>query len=633
MFGAATALVIWTALRGGSYDLVARQEVSLAVWTFVAVGLAFGFLPRSRPPVALVFPLGALAILVLLTVLSLSWTTSDERTVNELVRLLGYAGLVALAWAAVNRHTWRAGAAGLALGAVAICGAALGSRLFPDVFPEDTVAQVFANNRLSYPFDYWNAVGAWAAMSTGIALAWSAHARLAVVRAASLAVVPACALTAYLAYSRGAVIGVAVAIGALVVISRNRWTAAAHTLAAAAASAGLILAVRDEPQIATGAGEDGSGRIALLLLAAAGACAAVALLLHFARTDRLRLPRAAAGVATPVLLVVLVGAGIAVGGDTASREWERFRSGEPVSSGAGEDPAARLVSAGGNRSAYWESAVDAFQLDELRGTGPGTFELWWGKDPRASEFVRDAHSLYFEQLAELGLPGLAALLAFLLGLLFMALRPRFGGLTGNGAGVAMVVCFTVYLVVAGVEWFWEYFALTGLALVAISLAGAPGSPRGGPPPPRLRIPLVALALIAAIAQMPGIVGTERIRASAAALDDGRTTEARRLAGEAVTAQPWAASAYGQRALAHLERNDLAAAREDAREANAKDPGDYRYLFTIAEVELRDGKPEVAFGHFNRAYDLSRSSRPLPDYEAYTTSLYRRILAAIGAGER
>jgi O-antigen ligase len=628
VFAAVAGLVAWMALRGGSYDLVVRQEVALAVWVLLAAGFASGVLPRARPPVALAFSLASLATLIALTVLSLSWTTSDERTVNELIRLLGYGGLVVLVWATVSRHTWRAAAAGLALAAVAVCAVALGCRLFPGTFPEDTVARIFAANRLSFPFDYWNAVGAWGAMSVGLTLGWSAHARSPLGRAAALAAVPLCALPAYLAYSRGAVIGVAIAIVAVMVVSRNRWSAALHAVAAATATAAMILAVRDEPQIATGAGGEGGGRIALLLLAAAGACAAVAVLAHYARVDRLRLPRRVAAVATPVLVVMALGAGVAAGGDSVSREWERFRSGEPVSSGGGEDPAARLVSGGGNRSAYWESAIDAFELDELRGLGPGTFELWWAKDPLASEFVRDAHSLYFEQLAELGLPGLAALLAFLLGLLWLAFRSRLVGPNGDGDVTPLIVCFVVYLSLAGVDWFWEYPALTGLALIAACAAGAARSRPAGAPGVGMRVALAGLALVCSAAQVPGIVATERTRASATALAAGDGRKAGSLAGEAITAEPWAASTYNQRALAELARGRLGRARTDAREAHERDPGDYRYLFTLTEIELRAGAPNRAAEHFRDASELRRSSEPLAASQAYADSLFLRILAAL-----
>ena len=39
------------------------------------------------------------------------------------------------------------------------------------------------------------------------------------------------------------------------------------------------------------------------------------------------------------------------------------------------------------------------------GIGPGTFEFWWARNGTYAGFIRDAHSLYLESLAELGIVG------------------------------------------------------------------------------------------------------------------------------------------------------------------------------------------------------------------------------------
>jgi len=465
-------------------------------------------------------------------------------------------------------------------------------------------------------------------MSVGIGLAWSAHARSTLARAAALASVPLCGLTLYLTYSRGGVIGCGVALVGVLVLSRNRWTSLAHILAAAAATAILIVVVRGEPAIANGIGDDGAVQVALVLAAAMAGCGAVAVATRLAGADRLRLPRPAAAVALPVLLVLVAGTALVGGRGFISSEWSDFQHGKPVSSGAGGDPAARLGSGGGNRNDYWTSARDAFKTDKLRGIGPGTFEYWWARHPRDPEFVRDAHSLYFEQLAELGLPGLGALLLLLGSLLWLGIRGRLRGHTGAGAGVAMVVCFGVYLVVAGVDWFWEYPALTALALAGISVAGAQASGRRRPIRWRARFALVVVALAAAATQVPGIVATQRVRASATAVSSGDYRQARDLATQAIDAEPWASSPYEQRAVAELRGGEISGARRDVQKARSHDPLDYRYLLTLAEVELRAGKPEAAMSAFQHALPLSRSSRMLPDYQAYTTTLYRRIQAAL-----
>ncbi len=168
-----------------------RQEAALVLWAAIALGLAFGVLPRGRPRRAVIIPALAAAALVLWILLGFAWSESDERTTAELARLLGYLGLVTLALTGLNRHTFRAAAAGLTAVAAGIAGLALASRLFPGSFPAATeVARVFRVDRLDYPLDYWNAVGAWGAMAVAACLAWSAHARLPRSALLSLAAVP-----------------------------------------------------------------------------------------------------------------------------------------------------------------------------------------------------------------------------------------------------------------------------------------------------------------------------------------------------------------------------------------------------------------------------------------------------------
>src|SRR5438128_89770 len=95
-FAVPAALVVYYALRGGSYDIVVRHEEALAVWWILGLGFAFGLLPRVRPPRGVLIPLGAIFLLAVWTALSLTWTESSERTFAELARVLHYGGLLVL---------------------------------------------------------------------------------------------------------------------------------------------------------------------------------------------------------------------------------------------------------------------------------------------------------------------------------------------------------------------------------------------------------------------------------------------------------------------------------------------------------------------------------------------------------
>ena len=68
----------------------------------------------------------------------------------------------------------------------------------------------------------------------------------------------------------------------------------------------------------------------------------------------------------------------------------------------------RLLSiAGSHRYQYWQAAVHAFEAHPWDGIGPGTFQFYWSAHNTLAEFVRNAHSLWIETLAELGIVGLA----------------------------------------------------------------------------------------------------------------------------------------------------------------------------------------------------------------------------------
>ena len=117
----------------------------------------------------------SLIVLAAWTALGTFWSSSVGRTLQEATRTLGYAGILLLVARAVGPHGWRRAAAALTVAAVTICSLALASRLLPGLSGE-LERTGYDTRRLNYPFNYWNALGTWAAMTVGLALAWTAHA-------------------------------------------------------------------------------------------------------------------------------------------------------------------------------------------------------------------------------------------------------------------------------------------------------------------------------------------------------------------------------------------------------------------------------------------------------------------------
>ena len=51
----AATLPTWLALNGGGFDALFSQEISLVLWWSLAVGFAFGFVPRGSLDRELIF--------------------------------------------------------------------------------------------------------------------------------------------------------------------------------------------------------------------------------------------------------------------------------------------------------------------------------------------------------------------------------------------------------------------------------------------------------------------------------------------------------------------------------------------------------------------------------------------------
>jgi O-antigen ligase/polysaccharide polymerase Wzy-like membrane protein len=593
-FAGAAFLPSWLALHGGGYDLVIRQQTSLVLWWAIAAGFAFGALPRVQLDRSMLIPGIALAGLVGWTLLSLSWTESSERTWVELSRLLGYAGFAVLAWSALNRYTFRAAAAGLSVSAVAVCVLAVASRVMPSSFPVDQVQIAFNTDRLSYPFGYWNAVAAWGSMTLAVCLCWSAHARHAAVRAAALAAAPIAGLTVYLTYSRGGVLSAGVAILAVVVLSRNRWTAAIHAVAVGAATGVTILVVRGQPEIAHALGGRGGATVTAALLLVAIACGGLAALTSATGIDGVRLEPRVARIAVPAAVVSVVLVGGIAGHHVISRTWHEFLH-DKVSTQQGTE---RLATAGGDRNNLWGSAIDAFRSDSFKGIGPGTFEYWWDREGRLKTPVVNAHSLYFETLAELGAVGFLLLLGLLGGLGYVALRGRSAArrTTDLGASAAMLACFLVFLFHASLDWLWQFPALVALGLGGAAIAAAATSVRLGRSPARLwrvRLGATLAALALGAVQIPALVSTERTRDSERTLAAGDAAGARIFASQAIQAEPWAATPRAQRAFSEESLGDLQGARDDLEGAREREPTNWRWAAELASLDRRLGDAPAA----------------------------------------
>jgi hypothetical protein len=441
---------------GGFFDRP-RLVAGIAAWLLV-VGVAL-FAARPLPTsVAGRVALAGLLLLTAWTALSLIWAPLGARAQDDLQRLLLYLGfftaaLVLLRGPAVRR--WLEPA--VALGTLVVVGYGLSERLLPGLIELDRSRS--AGGRLEQPLSYWNGLGMMAALGLVLSVRIAGDPRHdRAVRASAAAAGVPLGLGVYLSFSRAAL--AAVAVGLLVVLALapkgRQQLRGAIVVTGAATVAALVASLLPTVQ-SVDVGERGDSSEGLLMLAALVGLAAVGAALAVRRPRwRIAIPPLPVSRRRAVLLVTVVAL---LGGGIASAALE-----EPpraVSPERGASPS-RLKSLDTNRYAYWDAAMEAWVDHPFVGVGSGGFLVEWLKVDARVDQSGDAHSLYLETAAELGVVGVVLLVLFLAGAGAGAVRlARYdpAAATGIVAGLA------AWALHAGLDWDWEMPAITLMALL------------------------------------------------------------------------------------------------------------------------------------------------------------------------
>lgn len=484
----AVVLLLGLAWDDGGYFSSSYLAAGAVAFIVLAV-LLFARPPHYTVSTPALVGLGALAALTLWTAASTSWSPTPDVALEDAQRDLVYLGLFGLGLLAAGSGRLARHFVWLILAAiVVVCGAALLSRLYPDLIVTGSPLGRLTGYRLDYPFTYWNALGALAAMGTVLALGLAADARApAPLRPLAAGGAVVAATTMYLTFSRGAWLALIVGLVVVFALDPNRRSLLLSALVIGVAVGLVVFRLRHFPALtddpSAQAGQDAAGAsfgpYLLLMIAAA---VAVQLAIGTLRASP-RLSAIGRMVSRPLVVggaaVLLVGFLVAYGiaGSKAEgraagtlddgrafldRQWDDFR--KPTSfAGTGS---ARLATTRGTRSDAYRVAFDGFEAHPLRGDGSGAFEQRYTRERTVDETLRDVHSLYLETLSELGIVGVLFLLVFVGSLVWSAVRSRLkpGGL-GRSASAAVAATCAVWAVHAGVDWDWQMTALTGTALM------------------------------------------------------------------------------------------------------------------------------------------------------------------------
>jgi hypothetical protein len=594
----APAALVYLSFNAGGYFPSAPGFVAIVFAQALVLRTTLAARPFEGFSRALAISLTALVLYAAFQLTSALWSHATAHTLDSFARTLLYV-LAFVLFGSVRytrrRADWvvRALVAGLA----AVCLIGLVSRVLPHAWP--TASSFFAN-RLNYPLTYWNAEGMIAAMALILGFHLTAdRAEHRGVRVLAAAVLPGVAAALLLTFSRGAM-GVTV-IGLLAYCLLTRFSTLPAALLAVAPPVAIALrSAWDATALATNHPTDAAAiaqghHVAVIVgacMVGAGLLRAVLLLadrqiaeLPVVRTPPRRAVRLGVGIgASVVVLAIALAAGA---GGFANREYDKFVHGtnEPHVTQTRD----RLTDpANDGRLPLWRAALDIYDTQKLRGTGAGTYQQYYPRYRTESTYVVDAHSLYLQSLAELGVVGFVLILVVVFGILGgLASRIRGPDRALYAALFAMSLAWAVH---QAFDWDWQMpavtlgvFILAGLALARPrdGRVGLSGLPAGRT--------LVALGWLV-LAVTPLLVSTSyaRLQRSGEELKRGECTKARE---EALSSQSLSAKrpqAYAIIGVCDLEQGFAQSAVPAMTQAATLEPESWEEQYWLAVARAAAG---------------------------------------------
>ena len=446
---AGIAILLWWAAEEGGYAPTAWY---LGALLFLALLAAVVVRVRRRPALS---PRAWIAIALLgaftaWTFLSIVWAGVQGDAWDGANRTLLYFTV----YATFALVPWRAHEGALVLGLFVLGTAAIGGFALAS-----EGAEAFNGNRLAEPIGYENASAALFLMAFWPAVALAARPEVHwAARAFLLAAGGALLQLALLAQSRGSILGIAVALPLLVLLSRERVRVLVALLLVAVATLATLDPLLDV--LAAGSATEVEQAVADERVALALASAALLLLgLLLASRDRPgRAQRSVALVASRRRAVALLAASLALA-----------TVGTTVAASMLEDAPRPGLESG--RYDMWRVAAGEFAERPLLGVGADNFAVDFVRERRTGEEPLYPHSLVLRTFSQTGLVGAALFLGFVAAALAAALprRREPNGLAGAVAA-ASVTAGVYWLVHGSIDWLWEIPVLGASALALLGLA-------------------------------------------------------------------------------------------------------------------------------------------------------------------
>jgi tetratricopeptide (TPR) repeat protein len=605
---AIAALVIAVNSSQGGYFSQSWGWIALALLAPVSLTLIVGsVIAPGRLRLAFAVFMAALGVWV---VASATWSLTPSGSLREAERMLVYMGLAAAVALVLRRRDAVALVGGLFAGSVAVAAYALATRLFPDRF--ESFDEPALPYRLSEPIGYWNGLGLLIVLAMLFGVGLVAHGRRWPTIALAGGAQPVLAAALYFTFSRGPWAALAVGLVAMLALDPRRLRLAFCTPIVALISAICIAVASRQNALTT----EEAGRAETVAqghwfaTVVVGLAIAAALLAVATRWSSRRIPTPGwagralnAGLAGSAVLAVVVALVLVGGPGEALAEIEkRFETSEEAIEGG--NLSERLFTVSGNgRAESIGVAWDAGRERPVLGHGAGSYEYLWYEERPISLVIRDAHSLYAETFAELGVVGVALLALALLAPLVAAVRAR-----RNRIVPVSAAAYLAWVAHAGVDWDWE---LVGVSLVAL-LAGSVGllaAERGAvrSVPDTARWPLLAVCVALTVGALVSLVGNQALFAGREAVAREEWREAAKHARHAERLLPWSFEPHIVLGDAAAGLGDRRRALDEYRQAVDSDERNWVAWLRLAQV-ARGAERRAAY---ERVHELNPREEDLP----------------------
>lgn len=299
------------------------------------------------------------------------------------------------------------------------------------------------------------------------------------------------------------------------------------------------------------------------------------------------------------LLRERVGSPVAFAGD----KWQAFKTSDT----SGQEDSRYLSASGSGRFELWDIAWRDFKANPVLGVGARNYEAtYYQMRDEGTGYVRQAHSLPLEVLAERGAVGGALFFGFLGVCAVRGLWRRFGRLGSEGkaqAGALLAAC-AYWVVQSSAEWFWELPAITLVAFVYIALLVAPWRGEAVEAPSRvstLGLGSAGIAVLAFVVVAPLFAANAYAQQSRSA----QTPEAALAAAErARTFNPLDSRLARREAEAATEAGEWGRAEASYQEAIRLNPEHYGPHLLLGTYYERRGRFDEALAEYEEARKLN-----------------------------